>query len=79
MVAGVELAALLPEIWAASVAVFSQDRSSPDVVLSCGVEWAEAGRSCWEMNCCIPLPRACLPEIQYLAPSHSCGATRYTR
>lgn len=31
---------MLPNIWAASVAVFSQDRSAPDQVLSFGVEWA---------------------------------------
>lgn len=35
-------AALSPEIWAASMVIFSQSSlSAPDVVLSCGVEWVE--------------------------------------
>ena len=38
MAAGIEVTALPPEIWAASVAVFSQDLSDPDLLLSCGVE-----------------------------------------
>ena len=55
MAAGIELVALLTEIWAASVAVFSQYLSAPDVVLSCGVEWAELGCSQWERNHCVLL------------------------
>ena len=35
---GIEVAVLPPEIWAASVAVFSQDLSALDAVLNCGVE-----------------------------------------
>ena len=42
LAAGTEVAALPPEIWAASLAVFSQDLSVPDLALSCGVEWAES-------------------------------------
>ena len=43
MAAGIEMAALPQEIWAASVAVFSQELSAPDQVLSFGVEWAGQG------------------------------------
>ena len=35
---GIEVAVLPPEIWAASVAVFSQDLSALDAVLNCDVE-----------------------------------------
>ena len=38
MAVDIEVAVLSPEIWAASVADFSQDLSSPDLVLSCSVE-----------------------------------------
>ena len=55
MAAGIEVAALLSEIWAASVAVFSQDLSTPDLVLSCGVEWAVPGSFPWERSCCVLL------------------------
>lgn len=41
MSAGIEMELLLPEIWACSVADFSQDLSAPMLVLSCNVEWAE--------------------------------------
>ena len=47
MAAGIEMAALPQEIWAASVAVFSQDLSVSDQGLSCGVEWVEAEHS-WD-------------------------------
>ena len=53
--AGTQVAVQLPDIWAASEAVFSHDLSVPDLALSCGVECAEAGRSHWEMNHCILL------------------------
>ena len=36
---------LLPEIRAASVAVFSQDLSAPDAVLSCRMGWTGSGCS----------------------------------
>ena len=59
-------AALPPEVWAASMVVFSQSSlSAPDVVLSCDVEWVEPVCSCWETNCCVLVS----------APSY--GATRY--
>ena len=48
--AGTEVALIPPEIWAASVAVFSQDLSVPDPVLNCSVEWLEAGGSGWDTN-----------------------------
>lgn len=35
--------AVLSEIWAASVAVFSQDLSIPVLVLNCGVGWRGQG------------------------------------
>lgn len=35
--------AVLSEIWAASLAVFSQDLSIPVLVLNCGVEWQSQG------------------------------------
>lgn len=41
MPAGIEMEILLPEIWACSVADFSQDLSAPMLVLSCNVECAE--------------------------------------
>ena len=41
--AGIEVAVVLPEIWAASVADFSQDLSAPDLGLSYGMEWVEPG------------------------------------
>lgn len=44
------MAALPPEIWAAFVAVFSQDLSAADLGLGCGVDWAEPGHSCWEQT-----------------------------
>lgn len=47
MAAGMEVAALLPGIWAASGADFSQDLPTPGLVLSCTVEQTEptpAGR-----------------------------------
>ena len=40
---GIKVAALPPEIWADSLAVFSQDLSAPEV--SCGVEPVETERS----------------------------------
>ena len=40
MAVEIEVAVLLPEIWAASVAVLSQHLFSPDPALSCSVEWA---------------------------------------
>ena len=52
MTAGIEVAKLLPEIWAVSVADISQDLSTPDPVLSCSVEWVELEHSLgWETNC----------------------------
>ena len=45
--ARIEATELLPEILAASVAVFSQDLSVSDQELSWGVEWVEAERS-WD-------------------------------
>ena len=57
MDARIEVALLHTGIWAASVADFPQDLSAPDPVLSCGVDWAELGRSCWETNCCILLSK----------------------
>ena len=63
-----QVAAMLPNIWAASVAVFSQDLSAPDQVLSFGVEWAGSGWSHWEMNHCMLLQHmaatACLDHPQ---------------
>ena len=47
MAAGIEMAALPQEIWAASVAVVSQDLSVSDQGLSWDVEWMEAERS-WD-------------------------------
>ncbi|KAJ8793515.1 hypothetical protein J1605_019349 [Eschrichtius robustus] len=41
-----EATVLLPEIWAASVAVFSQDLSAQDPVPSSGMEWVELVHSC---------------------------------
>ena len=43
MAAGVEGSGLPPKIWPASLAVFSQDLSAPEV--SCGVEPVETERS----------------------------------
>ena len=48
--AGTEVAALLPETWAASVAVSSQDPSASELALSCSVEWAELGPSHWAVK-----------------------------
>ena len=42
---GIGVSVLLPAIWAASVAVFFQDLSAPDAVLSCSMEWAGSGCS----------------------------------
>ena len=39
MAAGIEVATLLPEIWAASVTVVSQELSALGPVPNCGVEW----------------------------------------
>ena len=72
--AGIEVAVLLPDIRVASVSDLSQDLSAPDPVLSCSMQWAGPGYSCWETNWCVLLPRACLPEIQHLAAAPSCGA-----
>lgn len=47
------MAALPPEIWASSAAVFSQDLSSSDLARSCNMKWVELGYSHWEMNLCI--------------------------
>ena len=41
-----EATVLLPETWAASVAVFSQDLSAQDPVPSSGMEWVELVHSC---------------------------------
>ena len=35
--AGIEVEALLPEIWASSIADFSQDLSAPILMLNCSV------------------------------------------
>lgn len=50
MAAGSDVAVLPPEIWAASVALFSQDLSAPGPVLSCGAEWVALGEEPW----CVP-------------------------
>ena len=41
--AGIEVVVQPPEIWAASVAVFSQDLSASEPALSCSVEHTELG------------------------------------
>lgn len=43
MAAGIEVAALLSGIWAASLAVFSQDLSAPDAAVRCAVELVGVG------------------------------------
>ena len=59
MAAGNEVAALFPEIWAASVADLSQDLSDPGLARSCSVESVELGCSHWETNCCIHADDGC--------------------
>ena len=66
--AGNELAVLLPRIWAASVVDFFWDLSTPDLVLSCGVEGAELMYSCWKTSHWIFLPRASLPRFSNWPP-----------
>ena len=48
--------------WAASVAGLPQDLSSPGPTPSCDVRWEELGHFCQEINCCMLLPRGCLPQ-----------------
>lgn len=72
----IEVAMLLPEIWATSVADFSQELFAPDLALNCDIEWAGLGHTFWEMNHCALLPRACLPKVQPLAIMYSCGTSQ---
>ena len=51
MATGIEVVALLaPEIWAASVAGPSCDLSTPDLLLTSCMEWADLECSCLEIN-----------------------------
>lgn len=55
MALGIEVVVLPSEILAAPVADFSQELSAPDLVLSCGVQWAEQVCSLWERTHCVLL------------------------
>ena len=72
MAAEIEVAVLLPGVWAASVAHFSLDLSATYLVLSCSVEWAEPARSHWGTDCFTLLTRTCLPKIQHIAAARYC-------
>ena len=75
--AGIDVAAMLPKTWAASVVVSSQDLSAPDPALSFGVEWAGPGCAHYEMKLCMPLhcmAGAALPEPHPSPPGCLCTA-----
>lgn len=55
MVTGIQVAGMLPQMWAVSVTDFSQDLSVSEPALSCSVEWMEPRYSSWETNCYILL------------------------
>ena len=68
---------LLPEIWNASVADFSQDLSASELALSYGVEWGEQGLLVGKQTAVYFCPAACLAKIHCLTVVHSGDTTLY--